>query len=114
MTRKYVCPGLSLFFRAGFGLLYAAFGILRQATNIFLEGVPADVDLTDVRRTILADPGVEKIKYLYVWAITSNKYVLCCTIVPASESRAEIQVTSSRLKKSLKDSGYDKVIIETT
>lgn len=109
-NQSWIDPIISI--GVGFGLLYAAFGILRQATNIFLEGVPPDVDLDKVRATILSDSGVKEVKNLFVWAISSNEYILCCTIVPKSSTFFKIQDTSASLRKKLKNSGYSKVIIE--
>ncbi len=108
---SWIDPVISI--GVGFGLLYAAVGILRQATNIFLEGVPSDVDLEKVRNTIYSDPGVKEVKNLYVWAVSSSEYILCCAIVPKGSSFDQIQETSAGLRKKLQSSGYSKVIIES-
>jgi cobalt-zinc-cadmium efflux system protein len=47
--------------------------LLKSSLNILLEGVPEDVDLEAVERTILAVPGVLSIHDLHVWSLTSGK-----------------------------------------
>lgn len=96
------------------GLLYAAFGILGQATNIFLEGVPKDLDLAEIRRTIADSDNVSQVTDLYVWAISSNEYILCCSITPETSSLNKLNATTKTLKNKLYDLGFAKVIIETT
>jgi len=47
--------------------------LLKSSLNILLEGVPEDVDIDAVERTILAVPGVLSIHDLHVWSLTSGK-----------------------------------------
>jgi len=96
----------------GLGLLYAAFGIIRQATSIFLEGVPHDVDINDVRSAIKSHPGVEKLSKLYIWAIDTNDYAACCIISPSSPHHQKIEITRMELESTLKNFGFNLVIIE--
>ncbi len=96
------------------GLLYAAFGILRQATNIFLEGVPNGVDLDEITKHILLNKNVKLVKDLYVWAISSNEYVLCFTVVLKVTDYKQLQTTTDTLKQELQEKGFAKVIIEVT
>lgn len=109
-NKSWIDPVISI--GVGFGLLYAAFGILQQATNIFLEGVPPSVDLKEVRKIILADRGVKEIKKLYVWSLSSNKYIISCSLEPTDSALNHIQNTTTRLRKLLKSSGFSKVILE--
>jgi cobalt-zinc-cadmium efflux system protein len=96
----------------GVGLLYAAFGIVRQATNIFLEGVPRNVNIKDIRSAIRSHPGVKKLSRLYVWAIDSNDYAACCIIRPSNKSHERTEVTRKELEAILKELGFNLVIIE--
>ncbi len=47
--------------------------LLKSSLHILLEGVPEDVDIDAVERTILAVPGVLSIHDLHVWSLTSGK-----------------------------------------
>lgn len=108
--KNWIDPAISL--GVGLGLLYAAFGILKQSSNIFLEAVPHDVDLKQIRSTINSHSGVEKIHKLYVWGIASNDYALCCSLAPSNNSYNTIENTRQELKESLRDLGFNLVIIE--
>ncbi|WOE31052.1 MULTISPECIES: cation diffusion facilitator family transporter [unclassified Acinetobacter] len=46
--------------------------LLKQSTNILLEGVPEEIDIETLRQDLLALPDVESIHQLKVWAITSK------------------------------------------
>jgi cobalt-zinc-cadmium efflux system protein len=55
--------------------------LLRASVNILLEGVPDDIDIDQVKKTILAIPGVRSIHDLHVWALTSGKASLTVHVV---------------------------------
>lgn len=113
LTHKtWIDPAISV--GVGLGLLYAAFGILRQATNIFLEGVPYGLDLPEIRNVILAHDGVKAISDLYVWAISSDEHALCCTIVPENTEYKQLKAISQTLERQLKKLGFQIVVIQVT
>ena len=96
----------------GVGLIYAAIAILRQATHIFLEGVPKGVDLGRIKKTILENKNINAVKDVAVWAIASNEYVLCCTVTPLDTSYENMRDTIKNLKRDLKKQGFTKIFIE--
>lgn len=68
----YIDPIIS----AGIGLfiLPRTLGLLRDAVGVLLEGVPADVNLAELRAALQKQPGVAAIHDLHVWSITSNMH----------------------------------------
>ncbi len=50
--------------------------LLRDSIHILLEGVPRNVDLNEVARTIRSVPGVDDIHDLHIWTICSNLLAL--------------------------------------
>ncbi len=64
----------------------AAWGLLRDSGRILLQAAPADVDLADVRRHLLATPGVRAVHDLHAWTVTSGLPVLSAHVV--AEERA--------------------------
>lgn len=66
--------------------------LLRSSLHILLEGVPEDVDIDAVERTILAVPGVLSIHDLHVWSLTSGKPSLTVHAVvdPAIGTETEV------------------------
>jgi cobalt-zinc-cadmium efflux system protein len=59
----------------GFVLLWASWGILRDATHLLMEGTPADIKLADVSRALQELDGVTDSHHVHAWALTSGRYV---------------------------------------
>jgi cobalt-zinc-cadmium efflux system protein len=53
-------------------LAWGAYGLLRETTQIFLEGAPASAPPDEVGRSIAAHPGVVEAHDLHVWTVTSG------------------------------------------
>jgi cobalt-zinc-cadmium efflux system protein len=62
--------------------------LLREATDVLLEGTPRDVDLDHVRRHILDAPGVVGCHDLHAWTITSGMNVLSAHVVLGRDADA--------------------------
>lgn len=59
-------------------ILYNAWGLVRDAVDILLEGAPAHVNLEAVRQELSKVSGVESIHDLHVWTLTSGIHALTC------------------------------------
>src|SRR5271154_5719556 len=46
--------------------------LLKECTNILMEGTPQHVDLVSLRNAMLAVPGVSEVHDIHVWTITSG------------------------------------------
>jgi cobalt-zinc-cadmium efflux system protein len=53
-------------------ILWSAWSVLRDSTNVLLETTPPGVDADEVARAIVALPGVESVHDLHIWTITSG------------------------------------------
>ncbi len=53
-------------------MLWAAFGLLRDSMNIFLEASPTNIEPDEVGRAIVAAPEVVEVHDLHVWTLTSG------------------------------------------
>lgn len=63
--------------------------LFRDSVNILLEGVPAGVDLAQVRASILAVPGVSGVHDLHVWAVASSETSLSAHVVVLDAAQSE-------------------------
>ncbi|AHF14649.1 cation diffusion facilitator family transporter [Niabella soli] len=74
---------------AGIGLfiLPRTWGLLKASVNVLLEGVPAEVDLQQLRYDLLQIKGVAGLHDLHVWTLTSGVNLLSAHIVhlPAAD-----------------------------
>ncbi|WP_067562394.1 cation diffusion facilitator family transporter [Halofilum ochraceum] len=59
----------------GFVLLWASWGILRDAAHLLMEGTPPGVDLREVARALEGLDGVANAHHVHAWALTSGRHV---------------------------------------
>ena len=86
---QWVDPMLSLIIAAL--IFWSSLSIMRETLNILLEGTPANLSLTDIRRVMQLVPGVCGVHDLHVWSLGSHLTALACHVtildIPPSESR---------------------------
>ena len=81
----------------GFVLLWASWGILRDAAHLLMEGTPADVGLSDVTGALEQVEGVANAHHVHAWALTSGRYVFSGHVRVADET-AEIEEEAKRTR----------------
>ena len=57
-------------------IIWSSWNLIREATNVLLEGTPAHINLAAVEGAILETDGVEDVHDLHVWTITSGREAL--------------------------------------
>ena len=72
--------------------------LLKDTTQILLEGVPRGIDLTQLRAAIAATPGVAGVHDLHVWSLTSNDHSLSTHVELAEGSDFEVVRTAVAAK----------------
>lgn len=72
-------------FSAIIGLLivWSSWNLIREATNILLEGTPAHINLAAVEDAILETTGVADVHDLHIWTITSGRDALSAHVIHA-------------------------------
>jgi cobalt-zinc-cadmium efflux system protein len=69
-----------------------AWRVLRETSDILLESVPQDINLSGLVRDMMRVQGVQDVHDLHVWCITSGMYALSCHAqiedLPPSKSAA--------------------------
>jgi cobalt-zinc-cadmium efflux system protein len=72
-------------------ILVGAWRLLRESTDILLEGVPGHVSMPEVQRRMLSVPGVSAVHDLHVWTVTSGMVAMSGhAIVPDLASHPEV------------------------
>jgi cobalt-zinc-cadmium efflux system protein len=72
-------------------ILVGAWRLLRESTDILLEGVPAHVSMGEVQRRMLGVAGVTAVHDLHVWTVTSGMVAMSGhAIVPELASHPEV------------------------
>ncbi|MGE8413269.1 MAG: cation diffusion facilitator family transporter [Pseudomonas sp.] len=73
----------------GLWVLPRTWTLLRESTNVLLQGVPEGIDIDQVEQGIRSVPGVGDVHDLHVWALTSGKNVLSAHLVVQLQGRDE-------------------------
>jgi cobalt-zinc-cadmium efflux system protein len=77
--QRWIDPAVAI--AIGLWVLPRAWLLLKDTTNILLQGTPPEVDLAVVRAAIEADARVERVHDLHVWSLTSGRHVLTAHVV---------------------------------
>ncbi len=85
----------------GFVLIWASWGILRDAAHLLMEGTPDTVSLASVVRELETIEGVEDAHHVHAWALTSGRYVFSghLRIHPESDSERILRAAHAMLKE---------------
>jgi cobalt-zinc-cadmium efflux system protein len=59
----------------GFVLLWASWGIMREAVFILMDGTPDGIDIPEVSARLQALDGVADVHHVHSWALTGGRYV---------------------------------------
>jgi cobalt-zinc-cadmium efflux system protein len=96
-----VDPALSILI--GLLIVWTAWGIVREALNILLEGLPSGLRLKDVIDSIKATEGVMDVHDLHIWSLGSSTRALSCHVliadVPPSQSDAILHRLNHMLRE---------------
>jgi cobalt-zinc-cadmium efflux system protein len=61
-------------------VLWSTKGLLREAGNVLLEGLPKGMRLKSVARSILSTKGVQEVHDIHVWTIGTGLHALSCHV----------------------------------
>lgn len=84
-------------------VLYSAWKLLRDTTQVLMEGAPEGIDVVEVERTLARDEGVESVHHLHLWNIASDLPALSAHVVLRNDvSLHDAQLRGERLKDALR------------
>jgi cobalt-zinc-cadmium efflux system protein len=61
-------------------VLWSTNGLLREAGNVLLEGLPKGIEVESVARSILSVTGVQEVHDIHVWTIGTDLHALSCHV----------------------------------
>ena len=65
----------------GILIVWSSWRLIRESTNVLLEGTPAHINLAAVEESILLTEGVDNVHDLHVWTITSGREALSAHVI---------------------------------
>ncbi|MCA1636020.1 MAG: cation diffusion facilitator family transporter [Acidobacteria bacterium] len=92
-------------------IIWSSWNLIREATNVLLEGTPAHINLAAVEDSILATSGVEAVHDLHVWAITSGREALSAHVIHA-EAVSQAELLKELRARLLEQFGVDHLTIQ--
>lgn len=93
-------PILSLFICAV--ILFSTLSLLRESLHVLMEGVPLNLDLPEVGKTMARTEGVISVHDLHIWNLSSGEIALSAHVLV--RSMVEWQTTLERLCHRLDES----------
>ncbi|MBX9879131.1 MAG: cation diffusion facilitator family transporter [Candidatus Obscuribacterales bacterium] len=78
----------------GLMILPRTWNLLKECTNVLMEGTPGHIDLVKLRNAMLAVPGVVEMHDIHVWTITSGRDAMSGHVTINREVPAENVLSS--------------------
>ncbi len=98
---QWIDPLLSLLIAAM--IFWSSLSIIRETLNILLEGMPAHLELAELRAAMRQVQGVCDVHDLHVWSLSSQVNALACHVtisdIPPSESQRILANINGELRK---------------
>lgn len=86
----------------GLLIVWSSWNLIRESTNVLLEGTPAHINLAAVEGAILQTVGVQDVHDLHVWTITSGREALSAHVIHT------VSTSQPELLKELRAKLYEK------
>lgn len=62
-------------------IVYSSLRLLREVLQVIMEGVPFDINLPEVGRTMAAIDGVHEVHDLHIWTLSSGRVALSAHLI---------------------------------
>ena len=87
----------------GFVLLWASWGIIRDAMHLLMEGTPNDVELPHIIKALSEIAGVADVHHVHAWALTSGRYVFSTHLLLEQDTKISPDTVLRTAHKILKE-----------
>ena len=102
VTKFYIVdPIISILI--GLIILRGAFGVIRECSDILLEGVPKNIKLNEVEKALRQIPGVVDIHDLHVWSISQAHPALSAHAVVEEQTTHSTTEILDGIQKEMKE-----------
>jgi cobalt-zinc-cadmium efflux system protein len=94
-------------------VMFSAYRLVRDSTNILLEATPRQMDLETIAKTISSVDGVRGVHDLHVWTITSGLYALSGHVTVDADMISDGSKIVGKIAARLRDSfGIEHVTLQ--
>ena len=109
---QWIDPVLSL----GIAVVIVAgtWGLLRDSVNLALDGAPREIDVAEVRAWLGAQPGVQEIHDLHIWAMSTTETALTAHVIrPANDDADQFLHATCEALSTRFNIGHSTLQVET-
>ncbi len=86
---------------------------LKETLNIFMQGVPKDLSISDIEREIIEKTGVKAAYHTHIWSLDGERNLFSTHIIVGEEmERIEIITIKNEIRNLMREKGIDHVTIE--
>lgn len=71
-------------------ILWSAWGLMRAAIHLSLDGVPTHLDVELVRKELERLPGVMQVADLHIWALSTSEAALTAHLIVAADAPTDL------------------------
>lgn len=68
-------------FVIAFVIFVSTWGLLKESVKLTLDGTPKEINLDEIKETLLKNDGVKGIHHLHVWALSSSQNALTVHLI---------------------------------
>ncbi len=108
----YLDPGLSLLITSF--ILWNVFKRLKETLFIFLQGVPRDIDLEEIKSRLLEIPNIASLHHMHIWSLEGTDHVFTTHIKLKNIHKfQELLEVKKQVKVILQEYKFDHYTVET-
>ncbi|MBR9683096.1 cation transporter [Candidatus Woesearchaeota archaeon] len=93
-------------------VLYGVTKNVREAFNIFLQGVPKGMNVEDVKKSLIKIRGVKDVHDVHIWSLEGETNIFTGHIVVSDKLLRESDETRKKIKKVMKENNLQHSTIE--
>lgn len=95
-------------------ILWSTWQLLLDSLRLSMDGVPADINLEDIKTSALEIPGVKDLHHIHIWAISTTENAMTAHVVLAQETGLDLEISiKSQLKHTLLHKNIHHITLET-
>jgi cobalt-zinc-cadmium efflux system protein len=107
----WIDPALSII--VALAILFGTWNLLKESLRLSLDGVPADLNLQEVKNVAATIKGIQEIHHIHLWAMSTAENALTAHIViDANASMNNIEKIKHDFKHSLEHMNIQHVTLE--
>jgi cobalt-zinc-cadmium efflux system protein len=94
-------------------ILISAYRLIRESLSVLMEAAPSDIQVKDIRSSLLTLDDIEDVHDLHVWTITTGQVALSCHIVVNIPCLQNTDAALSRFSEHIREEfGIDHLTIQ--